>query len=78
MLVSSKALAGTGAGALISTLFGAPLTAVLAGAAGAAIELSSVGIYIGKQHFTLRKMLKENPVSYLSYAKKELGAAENP
>jgi hypothetical protein len=34
--------------------------------AGAAIELSRMAIYLGKQRFTLRKMLNENPVSYLS------------
>jgi hypothetical protein len=74
MLFSPKTLAGTGAGALLSTLFGAPLPAVLVGAAGAAIELSRMGIYLGKQRFMLRKMLNENPVSYLSYAKEELGS----
>jgi hypothetical protein len=80
MLVSSKWLTGT-AGALISTFFGAPPAVVLAAAAGAApkaaIELSRVAIYLSKQRFMLRNTLKENPVSYLSYAKKKLGSAEN-
>jgi hypothetical protein len=75
MLFSPKML-GTGAGALLSNLFGAPLPAVLM--AGAAIELGRFAIYLSKQYFTLRKTLKENPVSYLSYAKKELGSAETP
>jgi hypothetical protein len=48
----------------------------LAGAAGAAIELSRVEIYLSKQRLILRKTLKENLVSYLSYAKKELESAE--
>jgi hypothetical protein len=75
ILVSSKWLLGT-AGALISTLFGAPPAVVLAGAPGAAIELGRLGIYLSKQCFMLRTTLKENPVSYLSYAKKKLGSAE--
>jgi hypothetical protein len=81
ILASSKWLTGT-AGALISTLFGAPPAIVLAGAAAgapkAAIELSRLGIYLSKQYFMLRKMFKENPVSYLSYAKKELGSVDTP
>jgi hypothetical protein len=48
----------------------------VAGVAGAAIELSRMAIYLGKQRFMRRKMLNENPVSYLSYAKKELESAE--
>jgi hypothetical protein len=58
ILVSSKWLIGT-AGAFISTLFGAPSAVLLAGAPGAAIELSRLGIYLSKQCFTLRKTLKE-------------------
>jgi hypothetical protein len=73
MLFSPKML-GTGAGALLSNLFGAPLPAVLAG--GAAIELGRLAIYLSKQRFMKRKMLKENPVSYLSYAKNKLRSLE--
>jgi hypothetical protein len=54
------------------------VTAVLAGAPKAAIELSRVAIYVSKQCFTLRKTLKENLVSYLSYTKKKLESAETP
>jgi hypothetical protein len=73
ILASSKTLAGTGAGAILSAFGWGSSDGRFSGSRGVAIELGRIGIYLGKQRFSLRKMLRENPVSYLSYAKKQLG-----
>jgi hypothetical protein len=78
ILATSKIPERTGVGALISAFCGVPLAAVFASVVGTVIELGRVGIYVGKQRFELQRKLKETPVSYLSYAKQELGSAETP
>jgi hypothetical protein len=72
ILASSKTLAGTGAGDSLRLGWGSS-DGRFSGSRGVAIELGRIGIYLGKQRFSLRKMLKENPVFYLSCAKKQLG-----
>ena len=72
MLLTSKVLAGGAAGSLASVLAGQPLVALLSVAGGAAIEAGRIGIEITKRHFTMRNMLKDNPVMFFSYAESKL------
>jgi hypothetical protein len=72
MLFTSKALAGGLAGSLISALFGAPTMAVVAATGGLALELGQIALEVGKQRFALRKLMAENPVSYIGYASTKL------
>lgn len=72
MLLTSKTLAGGAAGSLVSVLAGQPLAAFLSVAGGAAIETGRIGIEITRRHFTLRNMLKDNPVLYFPYAESKL------
>jgi hypothetical protein len=72
MLLTSKMLAGALTGSFLSTLFGAPATVIVAAGAAIAIELGRTTLEVGKQRFAFRKLMTENPVSYISLAKAEL------
>lgn len=73
-LLSSKTLAGALTGSLISTLFGAPLPALVSAAVGVALEVGHVSLEVGKQRFALRELMAENPVCYISEARSKLQA----
>ena len=73
-LLSSTVVQGGLAGSLVAASFHEPLTAVLAAAGSVTIELGLVGIEVSKQRFTLREALRENPVSYISEAKRKLSS----
>ncbi|MBN1506451.1 MAG: hypothetical protein JW955_06375 [Sedimentisphaerales bacterium] len=74
LVLNSKLTVSVIAGGFLTTLFGQPGAALLA---GAVIELGHVGIEVGKQGFALRKIVNDNPVSFISYARKRLDASED-
>ena len=72
MLLNSKTLGEALTGSLISTLFGAPVPAVVTAVGGLAIEFGRVALEVTKQRFALRKLVAENAVSYITYARSKL------
>jgi hypothetical protein len=74
MLLNSKTLAAAIGGSLISALWGAPLTALAAAAGGLGVELGRVALELSKRRFVLRSIMKDNPISYVCYAKSKLPA----
>jgi hypothetical protein len=72
MLLTSKVIGGALAGSLVSTLFGAPTIAVVAAASGGALEVGRISLEITKQRLALRSLMRENPVSFISYAREKL------
>jgi hypothetical protein len=75
MLLTSKVFGGALAGSLLSTLFGAPTIAVVAAASGGALEIGRITLEITKQRLALRSLMRENPVSFISYAREKLGVS---
>lgn len=73
MMLTSKFLAGALGGSLISTLFGAPTTAVASAVGGALIEIGRVSLEVSRRRFLLRNALRDNPISYIVDAKTKLG-----
>jgi hypothetical protein len=73
MLLNSKIMGGALTGSLVSTLFGAPTLAVATGVAGGALEIGRIALEVSKQRFALRKLITENPVSYISHVRSKLG-----
>jgi hypothetical protein len=76
IVLNSKLTAGILAGSMLSTLFGQPVTALAAAAVGAAVEVGHVAVELSKQRFALRRLMRDNPVSFVSYARKRLPAAD--
>jgi hypothetical protein len=64
-LLSSKLLAGSITGSVISSLLGQPLPAIISAVGGVAIELGSIALGIEKRASELRKLVRENPVTYI-------------
>lgn len=73
-LVTSKMLMGAIGGSLLSILFNSPAAAAAAATAGVTVELGKIGLEVTKKRFELRRMMTENPVSYIGYAKQKLEA----
>jgi len=72
MILNSKFLAGALTGSFLSSLFGAPIPAIISLAGGAALELGRATLYLKKRKFLLSKAMDENAVSYISYAQSKL------
>lgn len=72
MLLTSKVIGGALAGSLVSTFFGAPTIAVVAAASGGALEIGRITLEITKQRLALRSLMRESPVSFISYAREKL------
>jgi hypothetical protein len=75
MLLTSKVIGGALAGSLISTLLGSPTMAVVAAASGSLLEIGHVTVEIAKQRLALKTLMRENPVSFISYAREHLDNA---
>lgn len=71
-LVDSKLLAGGLAGSLISTLAGAPVAAAISASGTVMLEVGKLVLQIRKTRYEQRKLLENNPVSYVSYVNERL------
>jgi hypothetical protein len=71
-LLNSKLVQGGLAGSLISGLLHEPVAAVSSAVGALTIELGRTALEISKQRFVLREIMRNNPVSYISYAKESL------
>jgi hypothetical protein len=60
------------AGTFLSTLFGKPTAVVLSAAAATVVELGHIGVEIGRRRFALRKLIRDSPVSFVSYSRAKL------
>jgi len=68
-LLGSKVLAATLSGSLAAFLVGEPVAAAVSACGGIAVELGKIGLEIKQRGFGFRKIVRANPVSYISYAK---------
>ena len=75
--LSSKVLAGAITGSVVSSLLGQPLPAVISAVGGIVLELGTIALEIQKRGFQLRKLVRENPVTYIHDARKTLKAGPN-
>lgn len=64
-LLNSKLIAGGFTGSLISTLFGFPTMAIASSLGAVGLELAKLSLTLSKRKFELRKVMCENPVSYI-------------
>ena len=69
MLLSSKTLTGTAAGAVASVLFGVPSLAAAAAIAGTFVEIGKVSVHLAKRKYGLTKLRRDHPMSYIIDAK---------
>ena len=76
MLLNSKTLAGALTGSLVSTLLGAPLTALGSAFVGVSLEIGHIVLEVKKQRFVLRSLMAENPVCYISEARSKLSGKD--
>lgn len=72
IVLNSKLTAGLLAGSLISTMFAQPMTALLAGGVSAVVEVGHIAIELSRQRFAMRKLMRDNPVSFVSYSRTKL------
>jgi hypothetical protein len=72
MLLNSQLVTGALTGSFISALLGAPMTALATAAGGVALETATIALYLSRRRFALRELMRENPVSYVSYAESQL------
>ena len=75
-MLNSKLAAGALAGSFVSALFGQPVTALVAGATGAALEITGVALELQKRRLGFQSLARENPASYISYVKKSIDDAK--
>ena len=71
-LLSSKLLAGSLTGSVISSLMGQPLPAAISAIGGLTIEIGSIALSIQKRAFELRKLVRDSPIVYIHDAQKAL------
>ncbi|MGI8569331.1 MAG: hypothetical protein ACR2KT_09830 [Methylocella sp.] len=57
---------------LVSTFFGAPSVAVATAVGGGVLEIGRLALDVTKQRFALRRLIRENPVSYISHVRSQL------
>lgn len=69
MVLNSKLAAGTFTGSLVAALFGQPVTALIAGAAGAVLELAGFVLELKKRRLAFESLVRKNPVSFISYTR---------
>jgi hypothetical protein len=74
LVLNSKLAAGAMAGGLVSALFGQPLTALVAGTAGAVLEVGGFVLELQKRRLAIEQLARENPVSYISYVQKRISS----
>jgi hypothetical protein len=72
VVLNSKLTASLIAGTFLSALFGQPTSVALSAAAGAVVELGHIGVEIGRRRFALRKLIRDSPVSFVSYSQAKL------
>jgi hypothetical protein len=72
VVLNSKLTASLIAGTFLSALFGQPATTLLTGSAGAMVELGHIGVEISRQRFALRKLIRDSPMSFVSYSRTKL------
>ncbi len=71
-LLDSKLLQGGLVASGLSALFHEPLAAIASAAVPVAVQLGRIALDIHKQHFALRDVMKNNPVSYIVDANQKL------
>jgi hypothetical protein len=72
IFLGSKLLAGTSLASFASVLMGAPLSVLSAAGVSAAVEIGKSLIHFGRQHYALRELKRDNPVSYICDARETL------
>lgn len=72
LALNSKLAAGVFAGSLVSALFGQPVTALVAGTAGAVLEVAGFVLELQRRRLAVESLARANPVSYISYARKRI------
>lgn len=70
--LNSRLAAGALAGSFASAIFGQPLAALVAGSAGVLLELSNIALEVQKRRLAFDSLSRENPVSFISYARKRI------
>lgn len=71
-VLNSKMLPTCLGASFLSAMFGSTVQAVAAAATGVGLEIGRYTLELGKQNHELRKICRENPISYIADAKKAL------
>ena len=72
LVVNSKFATSAFAGTLVSALFGQPLTAFIAGTAGATLEVGRIALEVRRRRMGLETLARDHPISYVTYIRKVL------
>jgi hypothetical protein len=71
-LMDSRLIQGGIAGSFLTAYLHAPSLTAASALLTTGITIGKVAVDLGKQKFALRKLMADNPVSYIDYAKKKL------
>ena len=71
-LLSSKLLAGALTGSVLSALLGQPFPAIISAVGGTVIEFGKIALDVRKRSVQLRKLLRDNPITYIHDAQNAL------
>jgi len=71
-LMDSKLIQGGVAGSFLTAYLHEPSLAAVSALLTTGITIGRVAVELGKQKFALQKLMADNPVSYIDYAKKKL------
>jgi hypothetical protein len=75
-VLDSGLIAGGIAGSFLSAYLHAPMLTIASAVGATGIAIGKIAVEVSKQQFVLRRMMAENPVSYITYAKQNLGPHE--
>lgn len=76
LVLNSRLSATTAAGAILSTLFGHPAEAMAVAAAAASVQMGRVALHLAERRFALQELVRDSPVSYITYSRKKLRIPE--
>jgi hypothetical protein len=76
--ISSKTFGAAMAGSFVSLLADKPAASILAAGSGVVVEVGKIGVEVVRRRLGLRKIMRENPVSFFDYANKKLSPPGAP
>lgn len=76
LVLDSRLSSTTAAGAMLASLLGHPAEALTVAAVAGSIQLGRVAIQLIERRFELQKLVRDNPISYITYSRKKLRIRE--
>lgn len=71
-VVNSKLFTGVVTTSILTSLFGAPINAIITATAGSIIEIGQFTLEFKKRKYELQDLIKDNPASFITYFKEKI------